>query len=84
MAKVNDINNEKQENNIREMETTMTKLSEKVKQDSFSSNSSMFKDYYKGDPNFEGEDLYKDKTKKDDALRIKSIKKILKILLFLL
>ena len=75
MAKVNDINNEKQENNIREMETTMTKLSEKVKQDSFSSNSSMFKDYYKGDPNFEGEDLYKDKTKKDDALRIKSIKK---------
>ena len=40
-----------------------------------SSNSSIFTDYYKDDPNFEGEALYKDKTKKDDALRIKNIKK---------
>ena len=35
----------------------------------------MFRDYYKGDPNFEGEDLYKDKNKKDDALRIVNIVK---------
>ena len=36
---------------------------------------SLFEDYYKGDPNFEGEALYKDRTKKDDALRIKNIVK---------
>ena len=52
----------------------MAKLDEK-KKESFSSNSSIFTDYYKDDPNFEGEALYKDRTKKDDALRIKNIKK---------
>ena len=47
----------------------------KLKSDS-SYNSSMFEDYYKDDPNFEGEALYKNRTKKDDALRIKNIVKI--------
>ena len=54
------------------IDTSIVKLQNK--HDS-SSNSSIFTDYYKDDPNFEGEALYKDKTKKDDALRIKNIKK---------
>ena len=55
--------------------TSMTKLDSNNKHESFTTNNSIFTDYYKDDPNFEGEALYKDKTKKDDALRIKNIKK---------
>ena len=55
-------------------DTSMTQLGE-IRHESFSTNKSIFTDYYKDDPNFEGEALYKDRTKKDDALRIKNIKK---------
>ena len=54
---------------------TFNNLNEAGKRYSDMSNKSLFEDYYKGDPNFEGEALYKDKTKKDDALRIKNIVK---------
>ena len=73
MIEANDMNDGKQDKNSA-MDTTIAKL-DRTQKDSFSSNSSIFKDNYKGDPNFEGEALYKDKTKKDDALRIKNIKK---------
>ena len=58
------------------MQKTETAILENIpnNQDTFS-DISKFTDYYKDDPNFEGEALYKDKTKKDDALRIKNIKK---------
>ena len=73
MIEANDMNDGKQDKNSA-MDTTIAKL-DRTQKDSFSSNSSIFKDNYKGDPNFEGEALYKDKTKKNDALRIKNIKK---------
>ena len=65
----------KKEGNIHN--TTIQKLDDKSfnKYSEDNSTNSIFTDYYKGDPNFEGEALYKDKTKKDDALRIKNIKK---------
>ena len=62
---------QKENNNLEN--TSMEQLGDK-KHESFST-SSIFTDYYKDDPNFEGEALYKDKTKKDDVLRIKNIKK---------
>ena len=62
--------------NDQDLDTSMNKFNANQKHDSFSSNNtSIFTDYYKNDPNFEGEALYKDKTKKDDALRIINIKK---------
>jgi len=60
--KINEINN-----------TTLNKLDNKEL--SQTTNSSLFEDYYKDDPNFEGEDLYKDRKKKDDVLKIKNIVK---------
>ena len=73
MIEANDMDDGKQDKNT-VMDTTIAKLN-RIQKDSCSSNTSMFKDNYKDDPNFEGEALYKDKTKKDDALRIKNIKK---------
>ena len=52
----------------------LEELSKKKSNNSYDDNS-IFTDYYKNDPNFEGEALYKDKTKIDDALRIKNIVK---------
>ena len=75
MIEANDMNDNKQDKKKAVMDTSMTNLDSTQKNDSVSSTSSMFKDFYKGDPNFEGEALYKDRTKKDDALRIKNIKK---------
>ena len=56
-------------------DTAVKNLDEYSKKTSEISNISLFEDYYKNDPNFEGEALYKDRTKKDDALRIKNIVK---------
>ena len=58
-----------------ENDTTLNKLDDYSNKSSIDSNNTLFEDYYKDDPNFEGEALYKDKTKKDDALRIKNIVK---------
>ena len=69
-------NTKNNNDDVERNDTTINKLNEigKLKSDS-SYNSSMFEDYYKDDPNFEGEALYKNRTKKDDALRIKNIVK---------
>ena len=70
------INTKNNNDNVEGFDTTINKLNEIGKTTSNSSyNSSMFEDYYKDDPNFEGEALYKNRTKKDDALRIKNIVK---------
>ena len=75
-SKSNNIENSKEEKkNINNNDTTLNKLEEYNKRYSYNSNDSLFKDYYKNDPNFEGEELYKDRIKKDDALRIKNIVK---------
>ena len=55
--------------------STLKNLDEVTNKASDISNNSLFQDYYNDDPNFEGEALYKDRTKKDDALRIKNIVK---------
>ena len=60
----NNNNNRKDINNIFYSEKRKIKNSDKIKKKKIK------------DKNFEGEDLYKDKTKPDDALRIKNIVKI--------
>ena len=65
--------NENKENKDEANDATLNSLNGKKISDI--SNNSLFDDYYKDDPNFEGEALYKDRTKKDDALRIKNIVK---------
>ena len=59
-------------------ESSANQLTEINKSPSITSNtnsSTTFEDYYKDNPNFEGETLYRDRIKKDDVLKIKNIVK---------
>jgi ATP-binding cassette subfamily A (ABC1) protein 3 len=74
IKKTNNTNNNN--DNLQDFDTSFKHLDSLNKKKSSNSNDdSIFTDYYKNDPNFEGEALYKDRTKIDDALRIKNIVK---------